>query len=291
MNYHLRSFKTKSYWVYALWSTDSLKTFIAVVAGIWTIVDILDSFKCLDKKALPLYWLIPLFLVGILAVIFTRRPVKKIKYKHPTQDLIIEVRIGDLFSIPGQRIISTNTTFDTDVANGIISPNSLQGQFTQKYYPGELAKLDAEITKQLDGLHHRTVQKAAGKTDRYDFGTTIKIKLIDQYFYWVAMADLNASNTAVTKFKYVKQALDGLWDYIIDKGEKLDTVIPVIGSGLGRLPMKSKNLIAAIAESFISASEDQVFSNKLTIVVHPGDVEKSGLNLFEVKDLLHHYLP
>src|SRR5579863_1423845 len=122
MNYHLRSFKTKSYWIYAIWSTDSLKTFVAVVAGIWTFVDILDTFKILDKKALSLYWLLPLILIGVLAVIFTRRPVKKIKYKYPGQDLTIEVCIGDLFSIAGQKVISTNTTFDTDIANGIISP-------------------------------------------------------------------------------------------------------------------------------------------------------------------------
>lgn len=291
MNYYIRSFKTKSYWVYALWSTDSLKTFVAVVAGIWTFVDIMDAFKYLDKKTLPLYWLIPLLLTGLIAVIVTRRPVIKIRYKHPSQDLTIEVRIGDLFSIPGQKVISTNTTFDTDIANGIISANSLQGQFTQKYFPGELAKLDVEIEQQVKNLHHKTVEKEAGKTNRYDFGTTVKIKLADQYFYWVAMADLNANNTADTKMKYVNQALEGLWDFITNKGEKLDTVIPVIGSGLGRLSVKSKNLIAAIAESFITASEDQIFSNKLTIVVHPGDVDKSALNLFEVKDLLHHYLP
>jgi len=291
MNYHLRSFKTKSYWVYALWSTDSLKTFVAVVAGIWTFVDILDSFKVLDKKALSLYWLVPLLLIGILAVIFTRRPVKKIKYKYPGQDLTIEVCIGDLFSIPGQKVISTNTTFDTDIANGIISPNSLQGQFTQKFYPGDLPKLDAELDRGLKKMPHKEIEKEAGKTNRYDLGTTVKIKLADQYFYWFAMADLNANNTATTNLKKVTQALDKLWEFIDTKGEKLDTVIPLIGSGLGRLTTSRKKLIAIIAQSFISASEDQIFSNKLTIVVHPSDIEKSGLNLFEVKDLLQHYLP
>ena len=291
MNYHLRSFKTKSYWIYALWSTDSLKTFVAVVAGIWTFVDILDSFKCLDKKAQSLYWLIPLFFIGLLAVIFTRRPVKKIKYKYPGQDLTIEVQIADFFSVPGQKVISTNTTFDTDIANGIISMNSLQGQFTQKYFPGELAKLDKDIDEQLKDVHHKDVHKNGGKLKRYEFGTTVKFKIADQIFYWFAMADMNANNNAVSRPKHLAQGLDGLWQFIAEKGEKLDTVIPVVGSGLARLPTKSKKLIAEIAQSFINASEEQIFSNKLTIVVYPGDVEKSGLNLFEVKDLLHHYLP
>ncbi|TSD64483.1 hypothetical protein FFF34_011250 [Inquilinus sp. KBS0705] len=291
MNYHIRSFRTKSYWLYALWSVDSLKTFVAVVAGIWTFVDILDTSHQLDKKQMSLYWLAPLLLFGVLAVIFTRRPVRKISYKYPGQDLMIEVCIGDLFAIPGQKIISTNTTFDTDVDNGIISQNSLQGQFTQRYFPGDLPKLNAELDRGLQGIVHQTIQKQAGKTERYDFGTTVKIKLADQYFYWFAMSDMNANNTSTTNLKNVMHALDALWEFIDTKGEKLDTVIPLIGSGLGRLTTSRKKLIAIIAQSFINASENQIFANKLTIVVHPSDVEKSGLNLFEVKDLLKHYLP
>lgn len=291
MNYHLRSFKTRSYWAYALWSVDSLKTFVAVVAGIWTFVDIMDAFKFIQKNAIPLYWIGPLFLAGLIVVIFTRRPVNKIKYKYPGMDLIIEVLIGDLFSVNGQKIISTNTTFDTDIANGIISMNSLQGQFTQLYFPGDLPKLDNEINRGLQGLPHTQVQKQAGKTNRYDFGTTIKLKIANEYFYWFAMADMNANNTATTTLKNVNKALEGLWEFIETKGEKLDTVIPLIGSGLGRLSTSRKKLIAIIAQSFVSASENQIFANKLTIVVHPSDVEKSNLNLFEVKDLLHHYLP
>lgn len=105
------------------------------------------------------------------------------------------------------------------------------------------------------------------------------------------MAELNESNTAKTNLKNVNKSLEGLWNFIETRGEKLDTVIPLIGSGLGRLATSRKKLIAIIAQSFITASEENIFANKLTIVVHPSDVDKSNLNLFEVKDLLHHYLP
>ncbi|WP_282718640.1 macro domain-containing protein [Flavobacterium algoritolerans] len=291
MNYYFRSFKTKSYWVYALLSVDSVKTFMAVVGGIWLFVDILSTIKIIEKDKLSLWVLIPLAILGILVVVFTRRPVKKIIYKYPGQDLKIEVCIGDLFEVPGQKVISTNTTFDTDIASGIISSRSLQGQFTEKFYPGNLPALDVELDRQLSNLQHTIINKEAGKTKRYNYGTTVKLNLSGQLFYWFAMADLNHSNTAKTTLKNVYESLDGLWDYIETKGEKLDTVIPLIGSGLGRLTTSRKKLIAIIAQSFINASEQNIFSDKLVIVIHPGDVEKSGLNLFEVKDLLHHYLP
>lgn len=290
MSYRLRSLKTRSYWIYALCSPNSLTTFVAVVAGIWTFIDILNSFKVINKEALSLYWLIPLFLTGIFVVVFTRRPVSKIKYKHPGMDLAIEVIIGDFFSVPGQKIISTNTTFDTDLANGIISPKSLQGQFTQTYYQGNISQLDLEIEKELKVFSHSKIEKKNGKTDRYDFGTTVKLKIANEYFYWFAMAEMNESNIARTTLKDVNKALEGLWDFIANKGEKLETVIPLVGSGHGRLSTNRKRLIAIIAQSFITASEEHVFANKLSIVVYPPDAESSNLNLFEVKDLLQHYL-
>lgn len=291
MNYYLRSFRTKSYWVYALWSVDSIKTFMAVVGGIWLFVDILSTLKVFDKDKFPLWYLIPIAVIGVFVVIITRRPVKKITYKYPGQDLKIEVRIDNLFEVPGQKVISTNTTFDTDIAGGIISPNSLQGQFTEKFFQGNLPALDAELNRGLSGSPFTQIQKQAGKTNRYDFGTTVKFNLSGQFFYWFAMADLNQNNTAKTTLKNVQQALDGLWEFMENKGEKLTTVIPLIGSGLGRLATSRKKLIAIIAQSFINASENQIFSDRLIIVVNPTDVEKSGLNLFEAKDLLHHYLP
>lgn len=291
MNYYFRSFKTKSYWAYALLSIDSIKTFMAVVGGIWLFIDILSTSKAINKDQFHLWYLIPIALVGVFIVIITRRPVKKITYKYPGQELKIEVRIDNLFDIAGQKIISTNTTFDTDIANGIISLNSLQGQFTEKFFPGSLSALDAILDKGLDELKYTEVEKQSGKKKRYDFGTTVKFNLSGQFFYWFAMADLNPSNNAKTTLKNVQKSLDGLWEFIETKGEKLPSVIPLIGSGLGRLTTSKKKLIAIIAQSFINASENYIFSDTLIIVVHPMDVEKSGLNLFEVKDLLHHYLP
>jgi hypothetical protein len=142
----------------------------------------------------------------------------------------------------------------------------------------------------LQGIPSVQFQKP-GKTEQYELGTTVKLKIGPDYFYWLAMAQMNPSNNAKTELKDLNQILEGLWDFMETKGEKLDTVIPVIGSGLGRLVTNRKKLIAIIAQSFVTASQNQVFVNKLTIVVHPDDVEKSNLNLFEVKDLLHHYLP
>lgn len=290
MNYYFRSFWTRSYWGYALWSEDALKTFVAVVGGIWLFIDIFGALKIIDNQTLSLWYLAGLILIGFLAVIFTRRPVKRITCKCPGQDLKIEVLIGDLFDVVGQKIISTNTTFDTDLASGIISTKSVQGQFTEKYFPGNIHGLNDELEKGLKDIQFSEIQKEEGKIRRYDIGTTVKLQMAGEMFYWFAMADLNKTNNAKTSQHKVIQALEGLWDFIENQGEKQDIVIPLIGSGLGRLKTTRKRLIVIIAQSFLNASENNLFSNKLKIVIPPSDIDKSALNLFEVKDLLNNIL-
>lgn len=289
LSYYIRSFRTRSYWAYALWSIDSGKTFFAVLGGIWTIADIVGIENLIGNYS-RYRLLIYLGIFALLVVIFTRRPLTKVVYKHPGKDLTVEVRMDDLFNVQGQKIISTNTTFDTDIASGIISSKSLQGQFTEKLFQGNIQSLDSHISQALQGIQFNTVNKP-GKTQRYEFGTTVKFRIANDFYYWFAMSDLNSNNNAKTDLNNVQKALDGLWNFIEQKGEKQDTVIPLIGAGLGRIKTKKKKLIAAIAQSFISANEDNVFVDKLTIVVHPSDVQKFELNLFEVKDMLNHYLP
>lgn len=292
LKYYLRSFKTKSYWSYALFSVDSVKTFMAVLGGTWLFIDIILSLDILKKEQISWWVLMYIAFLALFVVIFTRRPVLKVSYKHPGMDLIIEVRIGDFFNIEGQKIIGTNTTFDTDLSNNIISPRSLQGQFTEKFFSGNISELNSKIESQLNNVEFIEVNKE-GKSKRYPLGTSVKFNVNGEFYYWFAMAEMNQSNNVKTSLNQLQMSLDGLWDFMENSSEKLPTIIPLVGSAFGRISVKRKKLIALIAQTFIAATESSssIFIDKLIIVVNPKDVEKFELNLFEVKDMLKHYLP
>ncbi|WP_210211632.1 macro domain-containing protein [Mesorhizobium sp. M1D.F.Ca.ET.043.01.1.1] len=81
-------------------------------------------------------------------------------------------------------------------------------------------------------------------------------------------------------------ALEALWEFLATKGELGDIAIGLIGTGRGRVGLPRKKVVEKIAQSFADASYDKVFSNKLSIVVFPGDAERFGVNLFEVRDYL-----
>jgi hypothetical protein len=291
MNYILQSIKTRSYWKYALWTTDSLQAFLAILGGFWLIFESASFFKWVNQDTLPSYTLLILMFFSVIGVIVTRRPLTKIKYRLAGKDLTIEVKIGDLFDEKGQRVISTNTTFDTDIQGGIIAAGSLQGQFTTKYFPQNISALDTALNAGLVGIPSSNYSKVAGKNKKYPMGATVRINIAGDVFYWLAMSDLNYDNTATTTLQNVLNSVDDLWSYIAQKGENTPIVLPLIGTGKGRIPTHRKQVIARLAQSFTRASENQVFSSKLIIVVHPADAENFSINLFEVRDLLNHYLP
>lgn len=291
MKYFWQSIRTRSYWKYALLSVDGVKTFFAVLGAVWLLFEMMNFFKVFNPETLPPYSFITLIFISILIVIITRPPISKIIYKHSSQDLQIEVRIGDLFAIKGQKVISTNTTFDTDIANGVIAANSLQGQFTNKYYPQQIQVLDQKLDQDLAHIPSTHYQKVSGKDKKYPMGTTVRIDIASEIFYLLAMSDLNVNNTAQTTLDNVLKSTEELWEFIIAKGENEPIVLPLIGTGRGRITTNRKRLIARIAQSFTKASEQHIFSSKLVIVIHPTDAENFNINLFEVKDLLNHYLP
>ena len=100
------------------------------------------------------------------------------------------------------------------------------------------------------------------------------------------MSELNSEGTARSTPKMIDEALESLWEFIATKGELGDIAIALIGTGRGRVSLSRKKIAEKIAQSFADASQNRTFSNKLTIVVYPGDADRFGVNLFEIKDYL-----
>lgn len=196
-------------------------------------------------------------------------------------DFSIEVKIADLFEISGATMISTNTIFEADVAGGKIAVDSLQGQFTAKYYTGNQNELINEINEEL---------KSINLTAPYPMGTTIPIHTHGKTFYLTAMAEIGEGGNASSSISDIKTALNGLWDYVRINGELQELAVPVVGTGRGRLNMPRKKMIALIAESFVKASVQDKLSDKLIITIRPEDAHNFGINLYDIKDHLIHIL-
>lgn len=280
MKYFFNSITSKAYWRY-IFSQSGLKSILAIFGLIWLIIESLDFFNVYTRDQYGSYAFFIFIAVSTVISILLRRPIKSISIPFPEYDFCVEVRIADLFDVNGATMISSNTVFEADVAGGKISVDSLQGQFTAKYYTGNQSKLIKEINQKL---------KSIDSSPPYPMGTTIPIHTHGKTFYFTAMAEIGENGNASSSITDIKNALDGLWNYVRTSGELQELAVPVVGTGRGRLKTSRKKMIAIIAESFVKASTMDKFTDKLIITIRPEDVDSFGINLYDIKDHLKHEL-
>lgn len=286
MKYFFESIRTRAYWRYALFSGEAIGKFFAVVGILYLCVDLADAFNIYKKDRHSYYGLIILVLLALAYVLSTRRPLSRISYKIPQKDFAIEVMIGDLFKVQGEVIISTSSTFDTDMSSGLIAVTSLQGQLATNYFNGQTTEIDRQIEQSLSKDQFTVNDKRPGKKKQYQIGTVARVNAHGKNFYLVAMSHLDENGNASSDLKMIDEALEKLWVNLASKAELGDIVMPLMGTGRGRIAYPRKKMIERIAQSFTDACNERAFSNKLIIVVRPEDASKFSLNLFQVRDYL-----
>jgi Domain of unknown function (DUF6430) len=286
LKYTFESVCTVSFWKHALFSKEALASLLGAIGTIYLFVQILDFFHIYKQDMYSGYAVIPIIISALLFVVFSRRPVSRVRYKVPKKDLSIEVRIGDLLSTPGEMVISSSSTFDTDMGSELISTQSLQGQFAVKFFNANTSEIDEQIEKSLQNVQFELNNSRPGKKKEYPIGTVAKIKAHSKNFYFLAMSHMNESGNASSTIRMVDDALENLWKYMAEKAELGDIVMPLIGTGRGRINIPRKKVVEKIAQSFADASQDKIFSNRLIIVISEKDASNFAINLFQIKDYL-----
>ena len=282
--------------------TDFLKLVISVLSSIWLLIE-MGSFSVpwVEKWARGNGWLflgcLGLALLWGLAQFIRQRTderqrtdVLSVSHQLAKNDILIEIRVDDIFNIEGAFVISTNTTFDTEISKDLISEDSLQGQFTVKYYHKKVEYLDHDLEEQLKNQKFTLMEDSRkGKKKRYELGTVVKLKPENQVTYLVAVADMNEHGVATGSFKKMIECLGKLWHYIGEQGELGHLVVPVLGTGRARINVPREDMIREIIKSFISACSEKRFSEKLTIVISESDYRKYKIDLEELGNYLRHH--
>ncbi len=227
-------------------------------------------------------------LVGgsLVGAITWRWPRRSISADLSAPDTTIEVKVGDLFDEPGHLVIGTNDVFDTELGE-VIKPASVQGQFLSRFYEGDSAKLDAEVGAALAGQDHLKEEdhhKPVGKQWRYPVGTCITLGTVGRRFFLTAYgrmgSDLKCSSDADT----IWLSLSCLWQEVRRKGQGMEVATPILGSDLARTGLPRTALLKMIVLSFVVASKREPVTKKLTIMVHPRDLDR--VNLYDLEDFL-----
>ena len=274
-------------WARNLFSMSALAALLSSFGALWLGVEIAEFFfrdTTIPARLQALWWVFALGGGG--TAVWQCKPLTSVAHKLAGRDVIIEIAVGNIFSFPGAMIVGSNTTFDTTVSQKLISKESVQGTFTEKYYTDE-SHLDSELADRLSGAVPESLPgQREGKSERYPVGTIVRLDPMGRRAYFAAIADINEYGVAESSFEMLKTSLAELWVYVGSRGLKEPLAIPVLGTGFSRLPQPREEVVREIVRSFVAACSERVFTEHLTIVLSPKDVEKHRISLDELGSFL-----
>ena len=253
-----------------------------------TVILVLRIFfaDCSWYDGVERWTVVVMLIVSLIYGIRKSRPIRTVCCRETTTDLRIEVTIGDIFEKQGVLIVGTNTTFDTRIDDGTISPESIQGQYTLRYFAAGVQDLDRQLNEALQGVSivdERTrEEKPFGKRSVYPIGTVVPIHAGQRKAYFYAMAHFNAKKRAQVNTKELLGALPRLWSGIRDHAGMEDLLCPLVGARHGRVPAKRLDLLMAIVRSFIAANRDAKVADNLTVVISREDQEQGQIDMEDV---------
>lgn len=199
------------------------------------------------------------------------------------RDVIVELRVTDIFTVDADIVVPANSTFDTDVVpNGVmLKGKSIQAQVFRRNYDS-VSHLDRDIDAALDGqgsVGTPVSRQKPGKKVEFPIGTVALLAGRKDTSYWFAVGRVNHAGRAESSREDVLSAIPLLWDYIRERGDTGSLAVPLFGTGLSRTNLTREESAKAIVRSFLAATQERRFCDHLVLVVHPVDYIKHGIDL------------
>jgi hypothetical protein len=264
-----------------------LETFLACIGSIWLFIEIINfAFGNTIIGTENLFWTI--IIVSALFGLISNLQKTTFRYTIRDKDINIRTIIGDMFSQKGDKIISTNTTFDTTFEDGFISRKSLQGKLFDLYYT-KIEHLDNDIQNALKSVKPvETLDRTKSKCEKYEVGTTIKLTHKDFRSYWVALASVNENGKPYCTFMDFQVALEGLWGKILTVGHMEPLIMPILGSGRSALNENRMKILKEIINSFVSISNEKKITEELIICIFPRDYFDKNIDIDDLDKFLEY---
>lgn len=188
----------------------------------------------------------------------------------------VEVKVGDLFSFDGVKVIPFDEYFDTEVDDKVISRNSLNGIFLERKagHRDLILRTIAESQQSVIGE-----PEDAGGRLRYRLGT---VKALDDYAL-LAFTHMDEFNRAHFERGQYEECLLNMWDELDRMYAGRRVVLPLLGSGITRFKgtQPSEDDLLRCMLCTLRATGHR-FSAGVSIVLTKKTADK--MRLYEVKD-------
>ena len=272
MNFKL--LKRKEIWV------DSINPAIAVLAAIETLCAVsdfgLDDFIEINQ------WMIKLLIIlGVLLATWVLVAVVKcIRYSNSIKlninNIIIEIKEGDLFSTNDWKVIPFNEFFDTQVDDIVIAHNTLNGIFIDRHVEN-IEKL--ENTIENAPIIRSITRRQVNNKVCHQLGRIIPFE--NQYLL-LAFSHFEENQAKLTHSQY-EACLRTMWREISRTYANRPVFLPLLGSGITRFDnpvIKTEQQLLKCLLCTLKTSNVTI-NQKISIVLTPSAIKK--VNLYELK--------
>ena len=278
-----RDIRTRRFWTILLTQAFALFGALAAVASAVALF--------IPELFIGRGWLIWLALVAAVVYGVVRAWPRPVETSYQAPATTIKLIRGDLFEQrDAHLIIGVSDTFDT--AAPYIAPKSVQGQFLQRVYGGDVGLLDADIDRELAHvLPSGEVEGKEGKITRYPVGTTITLRANAVRYFLVAYTLMDKGSTASSTTDGVWNSLSELWKAVRANSNGGRVCVPLIGGGQSKLSpvLPAADSVRFIALSFMLASRTSKVCDELIIVAPPAEYD--ALDHLEIQAFLNSLRP
>lgn len=195
----------------------------------------------------------------------------------------VSVVTGDLFKQPGFKVIAFNEYFDTQVDDKIISKNSLNGIYIEKYSNRSIEELNQIINDHQfeEGELIDSEVERAGKSKKYKLGT---VCVVDD-FLLAAFSKFDKQNKAVLTMPEYLEFLINFWDGVNRVYSQKSVSVPIFGSGITRIRehknISDEELLKIMLWTFRISEMRFKHPAKLSIIIHKDKID--SINLLDIK--------
>lgn len=266
-----------------------LKAFLETLGVLWLGVETSSFFSQEFSVKIREYWW--LFLAfGLIVGIVRAFPRLSVEARIRDTDVFVEIRVVNMFNVKARYIIGTNRTYDTSFEDGVVLPESTQGQFIQLFC-ASLKQVEAQIDASLEGIWFEKLerrQKNYGKRKLYPVGTVARIEGQNRIAYLLAFQMLNEYKVASAEVEDIRAALVAVWEYIRTRGDISPVCCGILGSAFSRTKATREDLVREIVRSFVRASRFGRLSDRLTIAILPSDFRKNKVDFQQLRNLVEY---
>lgn len=261
-----------------------VKKFLEYTSGIGTVLSLVLIFVDIPaEKKLVLGGIFVLLLIVIYAVLWFRSNNLE-EVDLDVEGSTVTVKTGDIFEQPGLKVIAFNEYFDTQVDDKIISGQSLNGVFINRYLSISTAELDEYIEKYPfddDEVLWENTARKFGKKIKYSIGTIC----VHNDYLLTAFSKFDEKNRAWLTMPEYLGFLINFWDKVNKVYAQKNVSVPIFGSGITRIKehrnISDEDLLKIMLWTFRISEMRFKYPAKLTIVIHKDKIDK--ISLLDIK--------